>query len=81
MSREQSDDKDSAGETRNDQFVDASAETEVELRLPLEVDMEPDQIHDHVPTFPGPPIGAKPKWPRQGLSLPLGNYRVPEHYQ
>ena len=51
--------------------------------------MEPDQIREHVPIFPGPadldvvdpssgtqhqfgpPNGAKPKWPRHGLSLPL----------
>ena len=32
-------------------FVDATAETEVELRLPLEVDMKPDQHReDDLPT-------------------------------
>ena len=51
MSRELSDGEDSAAET--DEFVDATAETEVELHLPLEVDMEPDRIHEEVPTFPG----------------------------
>ena len=49
MSREQSDGEDSAGETRTDRFVDATAEMEVELRLPLEVDMEPAQIRKDVP--------------------------------
>ena len=35
-------------ETGTGRFVDATAETEVELRLPLEVDMEPDQIRKDV---------------------------------
>ena len=41
------------GETGTDRFVDATAETEVELRLPLEVDMEPDRIRKDVPIYPG----------------------------
>ena len=49
MSREQSDGEDSVGETGTDGFVDATAETEVELRLPLEVDVGPDQIRKDVP--------------------------------
>ena len=49
MSREQSDGEGSMGETGTDSFVDSTAETEVELRLPLEVDMEPDQIRKDVP--------------------------------
>ena len=44
MRREQSDGEGSVGETGTDRFVDATAETEVEIRLPLEVDVEPDQI-------------------------------------
>ena len=54
MSREQSDDEDSVGETGNNRFVDATAESELELCLPLEVHMEPDQICEHVLIFPGP---------------------------
>ena len=75
MGREQSDCEDRAGETGTNQIVDATAE--VELRLPLEVDMEPNQIRED--DFPGPvnldafdpnpemqhrfgtPNGAKPK--------------------
>ena len=51
---ELSDGEDSAVETGADGFADATAETEVELCLPLEVDMELDQIYKEVPTFPGP---------------------------
>ena len=68
-------------------FVDATADTEVEL--PLEGDMKQDQPREDVPTYSGavdpglgdlgqdeqrrfePPNGAKLKWPRHGLSLPL----------
>ena len=39
--------------TETNRFVDATAETEVELRLPLEVDMEPDRICEDVPIYPG----------------------------
>ena len=39
MSREQSDGKGRVGETGTDGFVDATMEAEVELRLPLEVDV------------------------------------------
>ena len=53
MSWEQSDGEDSVGETGTDGFVDAMAETEVELCLPLEVDMEPDQIRKDVPIISG----------------------------
>ena len=49
MSREQSNGEGSVGETGTDRFVDVTAETEVELRLPLEVDVEPDQIRKDVP--------------------------------
>ena len=79
MSREQSDDEDSAGETGNNPFVDATADTEVELHLPLKVDMEPDQIREHVSIFPVPadldavdrsPGTQRRKWPRHGFSLP-----------
>ena len=70
-------------------FVDVTIETEVELRLPLEVDMKPDQPCEDVPTYSGavdldavdfgqdehrrfePPSGAKPKWPRHRLPLPI----------
>ena len=45
MSREQSNDgEDDVVGTEVDRFVDATAETEVELRLPFEVGMELDQI-------------------------------------
>ena len=53
MSREQSGGEGSGVETGTDRFVDATAETEVELRLPLEVDMEPDRIRKDVPIYPG----------------------------
>ena len=81
MSRQHSDGEDSVVETGTDQFVDATAETEVELRLPLEVDMEPDRICKDIPGSVGldvvspdpemrsrldPPNGAKPKWARRG---------------
>ena len=36
-----------------DRFVDATAETEVELRLPLEDDLEPDRIRKDIPIYPG----------------------------
>ena len=42
MSRKQSDGEGSVGETGTDRFVDATVETEVELRLPLEAYTEPD---------------------------------------
>ena len=51
-SREQSDGEDSVGETRTNLFVDATAETEMELRLSLEVDVEPDRIREDVPIYP-----------------------------
>ena len=47
MSREQSDGEDSVVETGTDRF-----ETEVELRLPVEVDMEPDRIRKDIPIYP-----------------------------
>ena len=53
MSREQSDGEGSVGETGTDGFVDATAETEVKLCLPLEVDVEPDQIRKYVPINSG----------------------------
>ena len=48
-----SDGEDSVVEIRTDRFVDATAETEVELCLPLEVDMEPDRIRKDIPIYPG----------------------------
>ena len=51
-SKEQSDDEDSVGEMGDNRFVDATAGTEVELSLPLEVDMKPDQKRKHVPILP-----------------------------
>ena len=39
--------------TGTDRFVDATAETEVELCLPLEVDMEPDRILKDIVIHPG----------------------------
>ena len=39
--------------TGTDRFVDATAETEVEWRLPLEVDMKPDRILKDIPIYPG----------------------------
>ena len=53
MSWEQSDGEDSVVETVTDRFVDATAEKEVELCLPLEVDMEPDRIRKDIPIYPG----------------------------
>ena len=53
MRWEQSDSEDSVVETGSDRFVDATAETEVELHLPLEVDMEPDaKIHKDILSYP-----------------------------
>ena len=59
----------------------------MDLRLPLDVDMQPDQLREDVPAYSGavdpvdlgrdeqrrfePLNGAKPKWPEHGLSLPL----------
>ena len=48
MSREHSDGEDSVMETGTDQFVDATTDTEVELCLSLEVDMEPDRIRKDI---------------------------------
>ena len=53
MSREQSDDEDSVVGIGTDRFVDATVEKEVELRLPLELNMEPDRILKDIPIFPG----------------------------
>ena len=53
MSREQSDGEHSVVEAGTDRFVDATAETEVELRLPLEVDLEPERICKDIPIYPG----------------------------
>ena len=53
MSRAQSDGEDDMVETGTDRFVDTTAETEVELHLPLEVDMESDRIHKEYPDLPG----------------------------
>ena len=52
MSRDQSD-SEGVGETGTDGFVDTTAETEVELRLPLEVYVGPDQIRKDVPINSG----------------------------
>ena len=65
-------------------FVDVTADTQVNLRLPLEVDI---QLRDGVPAYSGavdpvdlgqdeqrrfePPNRTKPKWPGYRLSLPL----------
>ena len=51
MSDDYSDGKGSVGPDAD--FVDTTAETEVELRLPLEVDMKPDQPHEDIPTYSG----------------------------
>ena len=53
MSRKLSDDDNSVVETRTDRFINATAETEVELRLPLEVDMEPDRILEDITIYLG----------------------------
>ena len=49
MSREQSDDEDSVVGIGTDRFVNAT--TEMELRLPLELDME--RILKDIPIYPG----------------------------
>ena len=65
-------------------FVDASADTEVDLRLPPEERMPPDKLREDVPASSGvldptaigqddqhrftPRNGAKPKWPGHELS-------------
>ena len=53
MSREQSDGEDEAVVTDVDRFVDATAETEVELCLPFEAGMETDQTPKDIPISPG----------------------------
>ena len=65
-------------------IVDTTEDMEVELCLPLEVDMEQDQPHEDIRTSSGaaapseveqhrfePPERARPKWPRHGLPLPI----------
>ena len=43
---------DGEGSVRHEaDFVDATADTEVDLRLPLEVDMQPDQLWEDVPAY------------------------------
>ena len=37
------------GETGTDRFVDVTTETQVEMRLPMEVDVEPEQIRKDGP--------------------------------
>ena len=34
-------------------FVDATADTQVDLRLPIVVDMKPDKPREDVPAYPG----------------------------
>ena len=85
MSGDYSDGEGSGGPDAD--FVDPTADMEMELRLLLEVDMKPDQLREDVPACSGavdpadlgqdeqrwfdPPNGAKPKWPRHGLLLPI----------
>ena len=85
MSGDYSDGQGSGGHEAD--FVDATADTEVDLRLLLEVDMLPDEPREDVPAYSGavdwgdigqdeqrrlePPNGAKPKWPGHGFLLPL----------
>ena len=47
MSGDHSDDEGSV--THEAAFADASMDMEVDLRLPLEVDMKPDQFREDVP--------------------------------
>ena len=51
MSGDYSDGEGSVGHEAD--FVDAAADTEVDLRLPLEVDMQPDQLWLDVPAYLG----------------------------
>ena len=82
MSGDYSDGEGSVGHEAD--LVDATADTEVDLHLPLEVYMPLDQLREDVPTFSSavdlgqeerrrfePPNGAKSKWPRHGLPLPI----------
>ena len=78
---------DGDGSVRHEaKFVDTTGDMEMELRLPLEVDMDPDRPREDIRTHSGAvapsevilgqrcfefPNGAKPKWPGYGLSLPL----------
>ena len=52
-----------------DRFVDASSESGVELCLPPEVDMVPEQIRREVPNYPGvddlDAVGPDPEKQRQ----------------
>ena len=71
MSREHSDDEDSVVGIGTDRFGDATAETEVELRLPLEHYME--WILKDIPIYPKAVmlrcLRSKPKWAQHGLQL------------
>ena len=51
MSGDYSDGEGSVGHEAD--FVDATADMEVDLCLPLEVDMPPDQLRNYVPTYSG----------------------------
>ena len=42
-------------------FVDATADTEVEVRLPLEVDLEQDQSREDVRTYSGAALIRAPE--------------------
>ena len=73
MSREQSDGEDSVVGTGVNRFVDATAETEVELCLPLEADMETDEIPKDINDLSGssPSYGfPMPRTPRPRRQLP-----------
>ena len=50
MSGDHSDGEDRVGQEAA--FVDTSMDMEVDLRLPLEVDMKPDQLREDVPAYP-----------------------------
>ena len=51
MSGAYSDEKGSVGPDAN--FVDATTDMEVELHLPMEIDMKPDQLREDVPAYSG----------------------------
>ena len=51
MSDDYSDGEGSVGHKAD--FVDATADTEVDLRLPLKVDKQPDKLWEDVPAYSG----------------------------
>ena len=76
MSREQSDGEDDVVGTEVDRLGDATVETKVELRLPFEAGMEPDQTQKDILIPPAVGMDVVMFWP--GRAEPT---RVPRRGQ